>query len=137
MQALSFYTPINPKNSGSVRNNGLAQRKDKVKVFVLRSVFYVQLPRLNFVSIFARGSWRNLVRPVPRGLLFLTTLSFPLVVFLFPLLSLTFSSLILSVSFLCSEALFALSFSFLSKLFFGFYFVHAKAALAYPYSRNV
>ena len=36
-----------------------------------------------------------------------------------------------------SEALFALSFSFLSERFFsGFYFVHAKAALACPYSRN-
>ena len=46
MQALSFYTPIYPKKSGSVRNNGLALRKDKVNVFVLRSVFYVQLPRL-------------------------------------------------------------------------------------------
>ena len=46
MQALSFYTSIYPKNSGSVRNNGLALRKDKVKVFVLRSLFYVQLPRL-------------------------------------------------------------------------------------------
>ena len=46
MQALSFYTPIYPKKSGSVRNNGLALRKDKVKVFVLRSVFDVQLPRL-------------------------------------------------------------------------------------------
>ena len=56
------------------------------------------------------------------------------------LLSLSFSSLILSLSSLCfsvSEALFALSFSFLSeRFFFGFYFVLAKAALAYPYSRN-
>ena len=42
-----------------------------------------------------------------------------------------FSHLILSLSFLCSsvsEALFTLSFSFLSEYFF---FVHAKAALAY------
>ena len=46
------------------------------------------------------------------------------------LLALSFSCLILSLSFLCSsvtEALFALSFSFLSERFF---FVHAKAALA-------
>ena len=46
----------------------------------------------------------------------------------------SFSRLIFSLSFLCSsvsEALFALSFSFLSECFF---FVHAKAALAY--SRN-
>ena len=43
----------------------------------------------------------------------------------------SFSCLILRLSFLCSsvsEALFALSFSFLSERFF---FVHAKAALAY------
>ena len=43
----------------------------------------------------------------------------------------TFSHLILSLSFLCSsvsDALFALSFSCLSERFF---FVHAKAALAY------
>ena len=46
MPALSFYTPNYPKKSGSVRNNVLALRKDKVNVFVLRSVFYVQLPRL-------------------------------------------------------------------------------------------
>ena len=49
------------------------------------------------------------------------------------LLALSFSCLILSLSFLyssVSEALFALNFSFLSELFF----VHAKAALAY--SRN-
>ena len=77
---------------------------------------------------------------VPRGLLFLTTLYFPSCSFLV-LLSLSLSSLVLSLSFLCSsvsEALFALSFSFLSEFFFffGFYFVHAKAALAYPYSRN-
>ena len=57
-------------------------------------------------------------------------LFFPLVV----LLALSFSRLILSLSFLCSsvsEALLALSFSFLSERFFlSFFFVHAKA-LAY------
>ena len=46
-----------------------------------------------------------------------------------------FSRLILSLSLLCSsvyEALFALSFSFLSeRCFFSFFFVNAKAALAY------
>ena len=45
--------------------------------------------------------------------------------------SISFSRLILSLSFLCSsvyEALFALSFSFLSERFSS---VHAKAALAY------
>ena len=63
--------------------------------------------------------------------------SFPLV-FLDPLLALSFSRLILSLSFLCSsvsEALFALSFSFLSEHFSGFFLIHAKAALAYS-SRN-
>ena len=54
MQALSFYTPIYPKKSGSVRNNGPSLReghaKDKVNVFVLRSVFYVQLPRLRVLA---------------------------------------------------------------------------------------
>ena len=52
------------------------------------------------------------------------------------LLVLSFSRLILSLSFLCSsvsEALLALSFSFLSERLLSF-FVHAKAALAY--SRN-
>ena len=56
---------------------------------------------------------------------------FPSCVFLVPLLALSFLRLILSLSFLCStvsEALFALSFSFLSECFF---FVHTKAALAY------
>ena len=43
----------------------------------------------------------------------------------------SFSGLIVSLSLLYSEALFALSFSFLSERFFS---VHAKAALAY--SRN-
>ena len=55
--------------------------------------------------------------------------------FLNLLLALSFSCLILSLSFLCSsvsEALFALSYSFLSELvlFFGF-FVHARATLTY------
>ena len=57
-------------------------------------------------------------------------LFFPLVL----LLALSFSRLILSLSFLCSsvsEVLLALSFSFLSeRFFFSFFFVHAKA-LAY------
>ena len=56
--------------------------------------------------------------------------------FLVLLPALSFSRLILSLSFLCSsvsEALFALSFSFLSERCL-FVFVHAKAALAY--SRN-
>ena len=54
-------------------------------------------------------------------------LSFPLVVFLVLLLALSFSRLILSLSLLCSsvyEALFALSFSFLSECcFFPAYFL--------------
>ena len=56
--------------------------------------------------------------------------------FLVLLLSLSFSHVIVSLSFLCSsisEALFALSFSFLSERLM-LLFVHAKAALAY--SRN-
>ena len=56
-------------------------------------------------------------------------------IFLVILLSLSFSRPILSLSSICSsvsEALFALSFSFLSEHFFsGFFFIHAKAALAY------
>ena len=50
--------------------------------------------------------------------------------------SVSFSRLILSLSFLCStvyEALFALSFSFLSERFSS---VHAKAALAYSQNEN-
>ena len=58
-------------------------------------------------------------------------LFFPLVL----LLALSFSRLILSLSFLCSsvsEALFALRFSFISERFFlAFFFVHAKVAIAY------
>ena len=53
---------------------------------------------------------------VSRGLLFLMTLSFVLVVFLVLLLTISFLRLILSFYFLgslVSEALFALSFSFL------------------------
>ena len=73
------------------------------------------------------------------GLPFVTTFSFPLVVFFVLLLALSFSRLILKLSLLCSsvyEVLFALSFSFLSDpcFFFIFIFVNAKAALAY--SRN-
>ena len=58
-------------------------------------------------------------------------------VFLVLLLALSFSRLILSLSFLCSsvsEALFALSFSFLSERCCCVFSVRAKAALAY--SRN-
>ena len=57
-------------------------------------------------------------------LLFVTTFSFPLVVFLVLLLALSFSRLILSLSLLCSsiyEALCALSFSFLSERSFFFF----------------
>ena len=99
---------------------------------------------LSCVFVFFSGSHPNSISyqvtnalSVSRGLLFLTNVSFPLVVFLVLLLSLSFSRLILSLSFLCSslsEALFALSFPFLSEHFFGLFFVHAKAALAY--SRN-
>ena len=58
---------------------------------------------------------------VSRGLLFLTTFISVLCFFLVILLALSFSCLILSISFLCSsvsEALFALSFSFLGERFF-------------------
>ena len=63
----------------------------------------------------------------------------PLVLF-FVLFTLSFLRLIVSLSLLCSsvtEALFALSFSFLNErclYFFGFSFDHAKATL--PYSIN-
>ena len=67
------------------------------------------------------------------GLLFLMTFSFPLVVFLVLLLTLSFSRLILSLSFLCSS-LFTFSFSFLSE-YLLLLFVHAIEALA-AYSRN-
>ena len=64
--------------------------------------------------------------------LFFSSCSF----FGFLLLASFYSRLILSLSLLCSSVvLFALSFSFLSVWgFFGFFFEHAKAALAY--SRN-
>ena len=58
--------------------------------------------------------------------------------FLVLLLSPSFSRLIVSLSFLCSsisEALFALSFSFLSE-YLLLLFVHANAALAYSRNEN-
>ena len=64
-------------------------------------------------------------------------LFFPSCSFLVLLLALSFSRLILSLFFLCSsvsEALFALSVSFLSERYCFVFFVHVKAALAY--SRN-
>ena len=93
--------------------------------------YNISSPRFNLLRVARRcSSWSF----VSDDLIFSSCSYFVL------LLSLSFSSLILSLSFLCSsvsEALFALSFSFLSERFFpGFYFVHAKAALAYPYSRN-
>ena len=42
MQALSLLYPYLPQNTGSVRNNDLAQCEG----LILRSVIYVQLPRL-------------------------------------------------------------------------------------------
>ena len=67
---------------------------------------------------------------VSRGILFLTTFSFLFFsscTFLV-LLAVSFSHLMLSLSFLCSSMYNALF------VFFGFFFIHAKAALAY--SRN-
>ena len=57
--------------------------------------------------------------------------------FLVLLLALSFSRLIVRFSFLCSsvsEALFALSFSFINERFVVVFFVHVKADLVY--SRN-
>ena len=71
---------------------------------------------------------------VSRGLLFVTTFSFPLVVFwlsfllyLCCILSSTFLSSVLQFLKLCL----LLKFLVVSEFFFGFFFVHAKAALAY------
>ena len=89
---------------------------------------------LSFLSNSFSSPRFNLLRVARRCLSWASAsedLFFPLVL----LLSLSFSRLILSLSFLCSsvsEALFALRFSFLSERgFFGFFFVHAKVALAY------
>ena len=100
---------------------------------------------LSCVFFFFSGSHPNSISyqvtnalSVSRGFLFLKTFSFFFFcIFFVLLLALSFSRLIISLSFLCSsvsEALFAFSFSFLSEHSFGFFFVHAKAALAY--SRN-
>ena len=107
------------------------------------SYYLVTFSSLSFLSNSFSSPCFNLLRVARRcflWFLFLTTFSFPLVVFLVLLLALSFSHLILSLSFLCSsvsESLFALSFSFLSErllFFFGFFFIYAKAAQAY--SRN-
>ena len=89
--------------------------------------YYFSSPSFNFLGVARRCFlWSSVSDD-----LFFSSCSF-----LVLLLSLSFSRLIISLSFLCSfisEALFALSFSFLSERL-KLLFIHKKAVLAY--SRN-
>ena len=107
-------------------------RKASSLVLLSSSVSTANLNRLlatTFSSLRSTSPRFNLLRVARRCFFVSGDLFFPLVL----LLTLSFSRLILSLSFLfssVSEVLLALSFSFLSERFFSFFFVHAKS-LAY------
>ena len=114
--------------------SSLALLSSSVSTANLRCLLVTTFSILSFLSNSFSSPHFNLLREARRCFswsavsdnLFFSSCSFLVI-----LLALSFSHLILSLSFLCSavsEALFALSFPFLSERFF---FVHAKAALAY------
>ena len=100
-------------------------KNERSRLYLIIHISYnFSSPRFNLLRVARRCfSWSSISDD-----LFFSSCSF-----LVLLLALSFSRLILSLSFLCSsvsEALFGLSFSFLSERLLLF-FVHAKAALAY------
>ena len=120
--------------------SSFALLSSSVSMANLNSLLATTFSSLRFLSNSFSSPRFNLLRVAKRCFSWSSVsddFSFPLVIFLFPFLLYIFPRLILSLFLLCSsvsEALFALSFSFLGECFPPSFFVHAKAALAF--SRN-